>query len=263
MDGERQLPHDDRRLPAAHHSLAFGVADSTAGGLHALTVTGGVQVRPRPGRTLLFGRNRPDVDICVGEYDRTVSRRHGSLTYEAGRWWLLNDGRTPIRLPGSRWLFAGEEPVPLDDGYTPLFVRGSGDREHLLEVHVIGAGGRAPVSRHGDVTNPPRTWRLDDSERLALVVLGQRYLLHERRPQPLSWQQAAAQLAELRPEDGWTPKRLEHAVAAVRARLSRRGVAGLTREEVGQPVGNTLNDNLLTELVLSTTLVPPDLESLG
>lgn len=30
-------------------------------------------------------------------------------------------------------------------------------------------------------------------------------------------------------------------------------------EEVGEPVGNTLNDNLLTELVQSTTLVPPDL----
>jgi hypothetical protein len=36
-------------------------------------------------------------------------------------------------------------------------------------------------------------------------------------------------------------------------------VPGLTREEVGEPVGNALNDNLIRELVLSTTLVPPDL----
>lgn len=48
-------------------------------------------------------------------------------------------------------------------------------------------------------------------------------------------------------------------VAAIRARLSREGVPGLVREEVGEPVGNALNDNLMRELVLSTTLVPPDL----
>jgi hypothetical protein len=48
----------------------------------------------------------------------------------------------------------------------------------------------------------------------------------------------------------------------VRSRLSKSGVAGLTREEVGEPVGNKLNDNLLRELLLSTTLVPPDLRLL-
>jgi hypothetical protein len=36
-------------------------------------------------------------------------------------------------------------------------------------------------------------------------------------------------------------------------------VAGLTRDEVGEPVGNALNHNLITELLLTTTLVPPDL----
>ena len=55
----------------------------------------------------------------------------------------------------------------------------------------------------------------------------------------------------------------EHAVTAIRTRMSRGGVPGLTREEVGEPVGNALNDNLIRELVLSTTLVPPDLEMLG
>jgi len=57
----------------------------------------------------------------------------------------------------------------------------------------------------------------------------------------------------------WSAKRVEHVVADVRARLSARGVHGLVREEVGEPVGNALNDNLLRELVLSTTLVPTDL----
>jgi hypothetical protein len=48
-------------------------------------------------------------------------------------------------------------------------------------------------------------------------------------------------------------------VADVRARLAAQGVSGLLREEVGEPVGNALNDKLLRELVLSTTLVPADL----
>lgn len=46
-------------------------------------------------------------------------------------------------------------------------------------------------------------------------------------------------------------------------RLSRAGgVEGLTREEVGEPVGNTLNHNLIMELLRSTTLVPSDLNLL-
>jgi hypothetical protein len=73
---------------------------------------------------------------------------------------------------------------------------------------------------------------------------------------------AADQLAELQPEAGWTAKRVEHLVAGVRNRLSRAGVPALTREEVGEPVGNALNDNLFTELLLSTTLVPADVDVL-
>jgi hypothetical protein len=55
---------------------------------------------------------------------------------------------------------------------------------------------------------------------------------------------------------------VEHLVAGVRNRLSRAGVPALTREEVGEPVGNALNDNLFTELLLSTTLVPADVDVL-
>jgi hypothetical protein len=39
-------------------------------------------------------------------------------------------------------------------------------------------------------------------------------------------------------------------------------VPGLTRDEVGDPVGNALNHNLMMELVSSATLVPPDLRVL-
>ncbi|WP_239154920.1 hypothetical protein [Amycolatopsis sp. FDAARGOS 1241] len=105
-------------------------------------------------------------------------------------------------------------------------------------------------------------WRLSPEERLVLVSLAQRYLLQQPYPQPMAWRQIAEQLAELEPGKRWTPKRAEHLVVAVRARLARAGVAGLTREEVGEPVGNSLNDNLVKELLLSTSLVPPDLAML-
>ncbi|MCG0286238.1 hypothetical protein [Streptomyces sp. PSAA01] len=79
------------------------------------------------------------------------------------------------------------------------------------------------------------------------------------RPQPLTWKQTAARLAELRPGEGWREKRVEHLVNRVRMMLSRDGVPWLTREEVGEPVDNALNDHLIRALMMSTTLVPPDL----
>lgn len=248
-----------RPLAAAHGSLAFGVAPARPGTIFVLALAGGVTMGPREGRTVLFGRNRDDVHVCVGEDDRQVSRHHGTLTHRSGRWWMTNTGKRPIQLPGSRLLYVDEEEVPVIDGYTPVFVGGSTGRRHLLELYVTGPGGEVPAAYHREVTQPPRTWRLQDEERLVLAVLGQRYLQHETRPQPLSWRQTADQLVELDPDGGWTPKRVEHLVTAVRTRLSRGGIQGLTREEVGEPVGNALNDNLLRELMLSTTLIPPDL----
>jgi hypothetical protein len=257
--GETLRMRAGRILPESHGSLARGVPSSAPGTIFTLTLTGGIALGSGEGRTVVFGRNRPDVHVCLGEDDLRVSRRQGTLVHHGRKWWVHNHGRVPLRLPGSRLLFENEEPVPLDEGYTPLFVRGSNDREHLLEVYVTGADGLRPAPRHHDITQPPRIWALDEDERLALIVLGQRYLLHEPRPQPLPWHVAAAQLAELRPEAGWTRKRVEHLVVGVRNRLSAGGVAGLTRAEIGEPVGNALNHNLLRELLLSTTLVPPDL----
>lgn len=250
-------------LAADHDSLALGVPASAPGTIYALAMGGGITLGPKEGRTLFFGRDRPEVHVCIGENDRRISRQHGRLTYHLDQWWISNSGRVPVRLPGSRLLFAEDEPVPIAQGYTPLFVRGSSGREHVLELFVAGAEAHQPPSRHGDPTQPPKTWRLSPAERLVLVVLGQRYLLHEAYPQPLAWRQAANHLADLQPEAGWTPKRLEHLVVSVRTRLSRDGVTGLTRDEVGEPVGNTLNHNLIRELLESTTLVPPDVRLLS
>lgn len=261
MDGSTSL-EEGQRLSGNHDSLAFGVPRSTPGAIYALAISGGFAVGPREGRRVLFGRNKPEVHVCIGEDDRRVSRQHGLLTCQDGKWWVSNTGRLPIRLAGSQLLFSNEESLPLAAGYTPLFVPGTRGREHLLELYVTGDDGSRPAPRPGDVTEPPRTWRLQPDERLALVVLGQRYLLHEGDPQPLGRQQAADQLTELQPTAGWTARKVEHTITAVRTRLSRAGVLNLTREEVGEPVGNKLNDNLLRELLMSTTLVPPDLRLL-
>lgn len=249
-------------LPSGHDSLALGVTRAVSGAVHALALGGGYTVGPGEGRTVYFGRNRPLVHVCVGEDDHQVSRRHGELTHHRGQWWLRNTGRRPIRLPRAQWLFAEEGAIPLAEGYTPLHVPGSREREHLLEIYVSGPDGEQPRSRHGDATDPPRPYALGDDEQLMLVVLGQHYLLREPNPKPLTWKEAARQLAERQPEAGWTAKKLERRVSVVRERLSRRGVPFLTREEVGEPVGNALNDNLLRELVRSTALTPKDLDLL-
>ncbi|MFC0113927.1 FHA domain-containing protein [Kibdelosporangium aridum] len=249
-------------LPQGHDSLVHGVPRAISGSVHALALGGGYSVGPSEGRVVYFGRNRPEVHICIGEDDRQVSRRHGELRHWDGRWWLRNTGRRPIRLPRSQWLFADEDAIPLSEGYTPLHVPGSREREHLLEVFVTGTDGNKPASKHTEQTDMPRRYALSDEEQLVLVVLGQRYLLHDPGARPLTWQQAADQLAELRPEVAWTAKKVEHRVKTVRERLSQDGVPGLTREEVGEPVGNALNDNLLRELLRSTTLIPKDLSLL-
>lgn len=254
-----RLVADGRALLASHGSLARGVTAPVPGTVFALALTGGVTLGPGNGREILFGRNRPGTHVCLGEDDPQVSRHQGTLTHRGGQWWVSNAGRLPIRCADGRLLFRGEEPLPLDAGYTPLFVRGSRKREHLMEVFVTGPEGVRPVPLHGDVTRPPRVWMLTEPEKLALVVLGRRYLLHEPRPQPLTWKQTAARLSELQPAEGWREKRVEHMVNGVRARLSRGGEPWLTREEVGEPVGNALNDNLIRALLMSTTLVPTDL----
>jgi hypothetical protein len=250
---------DGLRPIQPRRSLATGVPAATPGTLYALTVVGGISMSAREGRTVLFGRNKPDVHVCVGADDQRVSRQHGTLTWLGSQWWVSNTGQLPIRLPGSRLLFRDEEPLPLTIGYTPMFIRGARGREHLMELYVAGEDGWRPAPRPDDPTSAPKTWRLTEDETLVLVALSQRYLLHDLHPQPLTWREVGTLLQDARPEASWSPRRAEHLVADIRTRLSKEGVAGLTREEVGEPIGNKLNENLITELMLSTTLVPPHL----
>ncbi|HEY4021996.1 MAG TPA: FHA domain-containing protein [Pseudonocardiaceae bacterium] len=232
----------------------------SSGTLSVQAVSGGVIAEPQEGAAVRFGRHRDLVDVGVGLDDDQVSRQHGLIVLRRGTWWLSNTGRGPIELPQSRWLRPSEEPIPLARGYTTLHVLGSRDRDHLLELYVAGVDGFGPTVRHSSVTRPTKPWELSQEECLVLVALGQRYLHNDPGPQPLTHQQVADLLVESRPDGKWTKKKVEQIVDKVRKRLAARGIEGLLRDEVGEPVGNALGDNLLKELMRSMTLTPEHLD---
>jgi hypothetical protein len=246
-------------------SLAHGAPPSRPGTLHARSLAGGIRIAPQPGRVIRFGRGeQPDVDLPVGEDDLRVSRRHGELTYHDSQWWLRNTGQQLVRLAHGQMIqlmHATTDPVPLAVGYTPVFVRGSGYREHLVELYVTDHDEWGPGARRKASTVPPKRWQLTDDERLVLVVLGQHYLLYEPEPRPLSYRQAAEQLRYLQPEGRWTEPKIAHKVEDVRNRLERSGDFryDLRERQPRTASDNTLKHNLLKGLVESTTLVPPDL----
>lgn len=250
-------------LPKDIGTLSRGVPPARTGTLFVLGANGGMSVAPGTDFTLLFGRNEPDVHVCVGVGDTCVSRRQGVISRTYARWVLTNTGKLPIRFPGSRLVLNGDR-VELTSGYTPLFVV-SPRQEHLLEVRIVAAQPRAagaagaPEAYEQDTSDrEPR--RLTPEERLVLVCLGRRYLQNDPQPQPLTWAQAAFELGGLRPGEKWGPSRAAHIVSKVRARLSRdHGVPGLVEDEVPQPVGNALNHNLITDLLVTTTLTKADL----
>ncbi|MGV9377611.1 FHA domain-containing protein [Nonomuraea sp. NPDC003707] len=250
---------------SAPHSLAHGVDPAVPGTLHARTIMGGIRVAPRPGRHVRFGRDqRPTVDLRVGADDQSVSRLHAEATYEDSRWWLRNLGQQLVRLPRGQLMHSSTDPVPLAPGYTPLFIRGSGYRQHLVELYVTGAYGDTQADLHAAATTPPKIWGLSETERLLLVVLGERYLLYEEAPRPLTYNQAEARLAYLRPGEKWRAGIVEDRIEAVRHRLHAAGFTYPLRHDrsEGRPYDNNLLHNLLRGLVESTTLVPPDLDLL-
>jgi hypothetical protein len=238
---------------------------TSPGALIVRALSGAVAASPQEGERLRFGRFPvPKVEVCLGEDDIRVSRTHGVLVHQQGWWWLHNTGSRPIHISGGHRIRAGDEPVPLGPGFTTLMIRGTNDRQHVLELRVNDHDGarRAPLT--DSRTMVPRIWPLNDEQRLVLVVLGQRYLSGEANPRPLTRKDVAQQLAELRPGEQWDIKRIDRIVEKVRDELRRHGVEGLFADEVDPPVGNLLSHNLLVELtVLTETLNRTDLALLG
>lgn len=245
-------------------SLADGVPEAPVGTIWVKTALGGFAVPPRK-FTLHLGRATLDVHVPIGVRDRYVSRLHGVFTCDGTQWWLRNEGRLPIRMLGAEPLLRKHE-MPMPAGYTPLTIETPRSVSHWIEVHVVTASSAA-----GDPDSEGETFRsgvydLSPPERLVITALAQRYLRQERYPQPVSWKQVAEDVSRVDTQRRWTEKRAEHVVAGVRKRLSegRYAIPGLLREEgIGEPVGNTLNHNLIQALLMDATLLPEDLWLLG
>lgn len=243
-------------------SLADRPITEPPGTLLVLSTSGGLSVTPDSAFTVLFGRNYPEVHVCVGANDRNVSRLQGSITRERSRWMLSNVGKSPIRVPGAGLVLKGHR-AELPQTYAPLSVL-SPQQEYLLEVRVVGPrpqGVDREVFEDLTVTRPK--WTLSAEERLVVVCLAQRYLRGEAYPQPLTWKDVAEELADRHPEVRWNAHRAANIVGKMRKTLHGAGVAGMVEDEIPQPVGNALNHNLIVELMESTTIGGEDLGLLG
>lgn len=243
-------------------SLAGGVAEGQPPRtLYLQTSTGGYRATIDSHFTVVFGRNEPDVHVCVGASDQSVSREHGSVRTDGTGWILRNHGRLPLLLPGSRQLLKEHE-HRLPDGYTPVFIRTGRHSAHLIEVLVTARPTQVSTSRPEAPTVHDRV-ALDRTERRLLVVLSQHYLRGDDHPQPRSWKEVAEELNELDGGSSWTASRAAHVVERIRTRAASSGVPGITQAEGLRASDNTIKHNLITGLLMSGTLVPPDLREIG
>ena len=256
--GRRNQP-GVRLLDADGPSLAAGVPDVSPGTLYVRSVAGGIVVEPSGKLTVRFGRDEMNVHVPVGLGDRYVSREHGQVTRENGRWVLANHGKLPLQLPGPILVLSGGS-TEVSPGYMPIFVKHRDGPLHVMETFLVPRAGQGWGSSDGASATIETPYELNDEEKLALIVLARRYLRHEAYAQPIGWAQAGEDMATVTGDPTWTGRRVERLVSGVRMRLrADHEVKGLTRDEVGEPVGNALNHNLITELLLNATLVPPDL----
>lgn len=267
-----------QHLPPDHPSLAHGVggnqppgargalgipttpgAPDTPGTLYVKSVYGGIRRRPGPDAEIVFGRNEDEVHVTLGLDDRNVSRQHGVLRYQAGRWWLSTTGRRNLKVGDKVVLVAGDDPFPLTQGFTRVSLATSEGRTHTLELFVVGDDGTGSRPIPDLPTIDEETYLLDRRERLVVVATAQPYLLQEENPAPWSREAVANLLRDVDPAGEWSKPKVGHVLDHVRERLARRGVTGLTAKEVGRPVGNQLKHNLIVKLMDTGTITRRDL----
>ncbi|MGP4020852.1 FHA domain-containing protein [Saccharopolyspora sp. 5N708] len=252
-------------LPTWVRGLAAGVpkappgeepmAPAPPGTIFVLADEGGYAVPPRRFE-LLFGRGTPNVHVPIGVDDSRISRRQGVLVCDGTEWWMRNVGKLPIQLPGDALLLSGQE-MPVPDGYLPLFIGDPANRTHLLEVRVISARRIDSAVGPDSSTEIPPTNKLTHEQRLVLTALAKRYLHGQRHAQPATWKEVADTLNQLPGGKTWTEKTVANTVAPVRRQLA------ITREDLPEPLGNTLNHKLIQVLLRNATLTPSDLDLLG
>ncbi|MEY9860728.1 hypothetical protein ABH935_006365 [Catenulispora sp. GAS73] len=248
------LPH---ALPPST-PLSGGVPEpAPPGTIFVIADRGGWAVPPRT-YALTCGRNEDEVHVPFGLDDDRISRVHVAFECDGGPWWLVNRGQRPIQIPDGPLVLQGHV-HKMGTGYTPLIIVTELGRSHLIHVRVVGYGGLTAAPQPGKTTAPPVAGHLTKTEHLLLTALAHRYLRGERHPQPATRKQTAEILNRIPGQNGWDEKQVDNRVSAIRKRLA---IPFTSREEMNEPVGNTLNHNLIHALLRSAMLLPDDLRLL-
>ncbi|WP_236791048.1 hypothetical protein [Amycolatopsis sp. GM8] len=259
MTTQGMYPLDPLTPSLLRQEPLFDGAPAPAGTLFVLGESGGYAAAPVEGRSLVLGRNSPDVHVTVGSLDWYVSREHATVRCVregAGVSWLLrNGGRLPIRIPDVVAVLQQHE-ATLPPGYTPLYIQGT----HLHVVEVLVSAGQRP----GGPVRPETGTRelglpVTDRERLVLVALLRYVLARADNAHPLSWKETSRVLNEVPGQRGWTERKAENVVDGIRHKLTGLGIAGLTTDTAAP---EAIKGNLMRALLDSATLVPPDLRLL-
>lgn len=234
----------------------FAGAAAPAGTLFVLGDAGGYASAAVAGRSLVVGRNAPDVHVPIGGEDGYVSREHATLRCvahgDSTRWVLSNGGKLPIRIPDAAPLLRAHE-TALPSGYTPLYIQG--DRLHVVEV-LVSAGKRRRDAVRPDSSTGTLRLPLTRREWLVLVALFSDVLAREDQALPLSWPETSRVLNAVPGQSGWTERKAEAVVDGVRQRLTAAGIDRLTRDTAPS---EALKVNLARVLVDTGTLLPEDL----
>ena len=214
------------RTTAAARKGGTRLASMRPGTLVVLEPGGGLTVSPTEGMVLWFGRDRPNVHICVGSDDAGVSRRHGALGVQL----RVLVGTRPGRAagPGRRHPGAPEGGRAGPAGRRPDLAARGGRRPT----------GRAPRARAGGRRGraaAPQAGLGHGAGPLLPAGPGGAAGADGRRPAraPAPSRRDVAHLPARRPRNSsvlqpgvWAPRKVERLVKRVRERLAAQGVEG-------------------------------------
>jgi hypothetical protein len=190
---------------------------------------GGQAVMVAEADQLTFGRSR-DCTICLDAEDSAISRLAGTLTLDAGVWWLTNASMTrPFAVVdelGFRSLLPPGRRTAIERPVTVL-VDGSKGQHNLRltpdELPDPIADDLSPESAGLLPTEIGANVVISEADRLAMVALFAGYLREPPRydPHPRTYAAAAARL-------GWPRTTLVKRIEYLRARLADAGVPNMT-----------------------------------
>jgi hypothetical protein len=253
-------------LPPDTPSLAFGPPPGPPspppppGTIYVLAAHGGYVVPPRK-FTLLFGRDTEAVHVPVGPNDGRVSRLQGRFMCDGTEWWLCNTGKLPIQMPYGRPLL-GDQEMPLTDGFLSLAIGQPRERQHVIEVRVVGRA--APIDPTVSTSSTLLdVYDLSPVERKVLASLAQWYLRDDKQPQPATWRLVSQDMNRLgvprTAGQEWNERAVQEVVRKVRERLASDPVKPIGGVLSPEPGSNAANENLIAALLATATLMKSDL----